>query len=171
MKYAFIIGSNAFIVPHGVISATNGTDTKEILRINSFHRPNEATSHLSINVDIEDSNGNHIQINNNILQSQGDLQLTHDHDMIRVVRPDGGIVFNVQQLEAHEWEALEHNIVAELEISAPLAVIRVFGEFKTEGLHIMAENEKLFINDNGYATSAMHGTRELKFTANGVVLN
>ena len=171
MKYAFVIGSNAFIVPHGVISCTSGDTTKEILRVNSVHTPNEPGSHLSVDVNIEDSDGNHIQINNNTMLSQGNLQLTHDHEMLRVVQPDGRIIFNVQQLDDKTWEALEHNIVAEIEISQPIAVIRIFGDFKTEGLHVMAENEKLFINDNGYATSAMHGTRELKLTPDGVVLN
>jgi len=49
-------------------------------------------------------------------------------------------------------------------------VIRISGDFVTEGLHISAENEKLFINDNGYATSALAGKGNLQFTEAGVIL-
>jgi len=171
MKYAFVIGSNAFIVPHGVISCSNGDATKEILRVNSVHRDNEPGSRLSVDIDIEDSHGNHIQVNNNTMLPHGNLQLIHDHDLLRIVGTDERIIFNIQQMDRKTWEALEHNIVAELEMSEPIAVLRVFGDFRTEGLHIMAENEKLYINDNGYATSAMYGHNDLQFTDHGVVLD
>jgi len=52
----------------------------------------------------------------------------------------------------------------------PLAVIRVTGEFFVDQLHIRAENEKLLINENGYATAALAGDNDLKFTSQGVVL-
>jgi hypothetical protein len=171
MKYAFVIGSNAFIVPHGIISVASGDTIKEILKVNSVHRDSEAGSKLSVDINIEETNGASIVLNNNTSLPHGDFQITHEHDKLRVLRNDGHIIINVQQMDEETWEALEHNIVAELEISQPVAVIRVFGDFKAGDLHIMAENEKLFINNNGYATSAMHGTRELKFTADGVVLD
>jgi len=64
---------------------------------------------------------------------------------------------------------LEHNITAELEVNMPVVVIRVNGDFMAENLHILGENEKLFINDDGYATSALAGN-SLRFTADGVVI-
>ncbi len=66
--------------------------------------------------------------------------------------------------------SLEHNIVAELEVHAPIVVIRITGEFILGDLHIRAENEKLLVNNNGYATSAMVGKNQLVFSAEGVVL-
>ena len=80
------------------------------------------------------------------------------------------MILQIQQLDDESAMALEHNIVAELEVNMPIAAIRIFGDFKAGGLNISAENEKLFINDTGYGTSAMHGKNSLQFTADGVVL-
>jgi len=170
MKYAFIIGSNAFIVPHGVISYADNNGSKEILRIKSIYHDDKPGSVLSIDLDIKDTNGTEIKLIDNIAYINSDFTIEEERDSIRILRADGSQIIHIQQLDDDSAMALEHNITAELEISSPVAVIRIFGDFKTEGLNISAENEKLFINDNGYATSAMHGTNQLEFTAEGVVL-
>jgi hypothetical protein len=170
MKYAFIIGSNAFIVPHGVISYTDSNGSKEILRVKSLHNENEPGSAFAIDLNITDMHGNNIRLVNNNPGDFTNATVKSDKTSISVLKDDGGYIIHIQQLDNATAMDLEHNIVAELEISSPIAVIRIFGDFKTEGLSISAENEKLFINDNGYATSAMHGTNQLEFTAEGVVL-
>jgi hypothetical protein len=64
--------------------------------------------------------------------------------------------------------SLEHNITAELEVSMPVVVIRIFGDFILGDLHISAQNEKLFVNDNGYGNSVQAGLNQLRFTEEGV---
>jgi len=170
MKYAFIIGSNAFVVPSGVISVTDGEHSKEILRVKSIYHDTEPGSHLAIDLDIDDMMGNHIKLINNVPQEGTTLRIEKERDFIRILKADGNMVINVRQMDEESAMALEHNIVAELEVNMPVAVIRVFGDFISEGIHISAENEKLFINKNGYATSALAGDNHVRITPQGVTL-
>jgi len=55
-------------------------------------------------------------------------------------------------------------------VNTPVVVIRITGDFKLGDLHISAENEKLFVNNIGYANSALAGNKHLEFTAAGVML-
>lgn len=169
MKYAFIMGSSAFVVPNGVISYSDGDFSTEILRIRSIYHDDVPGSHLSVDLDIDEPNGNNIRIINNVAEQCTGCQVINERNRIKVLKADGTIVINIQQMDDESAMALQHNIVAELEVNMPVAVIRIFGDFKVGGLNISAENEKLFVNDNGYATSALAG-KELRFTAGGVVL-
>ncbi len=170
MKYAFVIGSNAFIVAHGVISYTDNGQSKEALRVKSIYHDNEPNSFFSVDLDIEDTHGTAIKLTNNALVSGQGFKVETKRNSVQVLGNDGNVVFHAHQLDEQSAMDLESNIAKELEVSAPVVVIRIFGDFKTGALNISAENEKLFINDNGYATSAMHGTDQLQFTAEGVVL-
>ena len=170
MKYAFILGTSAFIVPHGVISYADHETAKDILRIKSIYHDDQAGTSLSIDLDIKDDDGHEIKLNNNKAVNAGLFKVGEERNSVKVFKNDGSLIIHVHQLDDEAAMGLELNIVAELERNLPIAVIRVFGEFMAESLQISAENEKLFINDNGYATSAMHGTNQLEFTAEGVVL-
>jgi hypothetical protein len=169
MKYAFIMGSSAFVVPNGVINYSDGNFSKEILRVKSIYHDDVPGSHLSVDLDIDEPDGNNIRIINNVAEQCVGCQVTIERNRIKVLKADGTIIINIQQMDDESAMALQHNIVAELEVNMPIAVIRIFGDFKAGGLNISAENEKLFVNDNGYATSALAG-KELQFTAAGVVL-
>ena len=170
MKYAFIIGSNAFIVPNGVISYADKDGSKEILRINSIYHTNKPGSVLSVDLNINDTTGTAIKLTANIIEGNANFKVKEERDSVKVLRADGSPVIHIQQLDDNTAMDLEHNITSELELNSPIAVIRIFGDFKAEDLNISAENEKLFINDNGYATSAMTGKNQLEFTAAGVVI-
>jgi len=169
MKYAFIIGSSAFVVPNGVISYSDDKHSGEILRIKSIYSDKIPGSVLSIDLDINDTHGAKIKLVNNMAEFPLGFKLTETRNSVKVFSPDGKIVINVQQMDDDSAMALEHNIVAELEVNMPIAAIRIFGDFKAGGLNISAENEKLYINDNGYATSALAGP-QLVFTERGVVI-
>ena len=93
-----------------------------------------------------------------------------ERDSIQVLRADGSLIIHVHQLDDDAAMSLEHNITAELEVNTPIAVIRINGDFMTGKLHISAENEKLFVNNNSYANSVLAGNNQLKFTADGVEL-
>jgi hypothetical protein len=173
MKYAYVIGSSAFIVPSRVISYSDNGEDKEFLRINSIYHdlpPKAEQSVLNIDLNIKDTDGSEINIKANKSVTISSISIKTERDSIHLLRPDGSTIIHVQQLDDESAMGLEHNITAELEVHAPIAVIRIFGEFILGELHISAENEKLFINDNGYANSVLAGKNQLEFTVEGVVL-
>jgi len=169
MKYAFIIGSSAFVVPRGVISYTDAAGSGEIVRIKTIYNDNPV-SFFSVDVDIEDLHGNKVKLAGNKATENPGLSILTTRSKVQVLNPDGTIIINIQQMDKNSAMALEHNIVAELEVNAPVVAIRLFGNFKAGDLRITAEAEKLLINDNGYATAALAGDNELQFTDKGVVL-
>jgi hypothetical protein len=168
MKYAFVLGTSAYIVPHGVISYANHETSNPIIKINSIYHDNEPGSLLSVDLDIKDMHGNGIIVNNNTALGTG-LKVVTEQNSVKVFGANNTLIIHVHQLDDKAALSLELNIVAELERNAPIAVIRIFGDFMTHDLRISAENEKLFINDDGYATSALAGD-DLRFTEAGVVL-
>jgi hypothetical protein len=173
MKYAFIFGSNAFVVPSKVISYADGEDEKEFLRVNSIYHDFPATqekSHLDIDLNINDVDGTPIFMLTNLTVNSAPYSVKKERDSLQVLRADGSLIIQVHQLGDVAAMNLEHNITAELEVNAPVAVIRVTGDFMVGGLRISAENEKLFINDNGYGNSVLAGNNQLKFTLDGVML-
>jgi len=173
MKYAFIIGSNAFVVPNPVISYIDDEEEREFLRINSIYHdlpPAEKQSHLDIDVNIKDTDGTPIFMLTNMTVDNAAYSIKKERDSIEVLRADGSLVIHVHQLDDETAMGLEHNITAELEVNTPVAVIRINGDFMAGGLNISAENEKLYINENGYGNSVQAGKNQLKFTTDGVEL-
>jgi hypothetical protein len=173
MKYAFIIGSNAFIVPSKVIIYEDSEGEKEFLRINALCSdvpPNVQQSALSIDIDIQDEDGSPIMILANGLVAGPVYSIERERDSIKVLRADGSLVIQVHQIDYKTAMGLEHNISAELEIYPQIAIIRITGEFLLGGMHIAAENEKLYIDQTGYGNSVQTGKNQLKFAPEGVVL-
>ncbi len=173
MKYAFIIGSNAFVVPAKVLSYADNDDEKEFLRINSIYHdlpPGAKEQHLDIDLDIKDTDGTPILMLANHTLNSASYNVKKERNSIQVVRHDGSLIIQVHQLDDDSAMSLEHNITAELEVNMPIVVIRINGEFMAGGLRIAAENEKLYVNDIGYANSVLAGKNQLKFTTSGVVL-
>jgi hypothetical protein len=168
MKYAFVMGSSAFIVPTGVISYADEDTTQVILRVNKLWHDSDPNSYFSIDLDIRDKNGDGVILSDNKDLGTG-LKIIEERKSIQVLAADGSNIIKVIQMDDETAMGLEHNITAEFEVNTPLAAIRIFGDFMTHGLHIMAENEKFYINDDGYATSALAGT-DLRFTKAGVML-
>jgi hypothetical protein len=168
MKYAFVLGTSAYIVPHGVISYADHETSTPIIKINSIYHDNEPGSFLSVDLDIKDMHGNGVIVNNNTALGTG-VKILAEQNSVKVLGADGAVIIHVHQIDDEAALSLQLNITAELERNAPIAVIRIFGDFITHDLRISAENEKLFINDDGYATSALAGN-DLRFTTSGVVL-
>jgi len=173
MKYAYIIGSNAFIVPGSSVIFEDQGYGKEFLKINSIYHdlaPTAEPTFLDIDLDIKAVDGTPVFMLANKTVINTHFTIETERDSVHVLNTDGSTIIHVHQLSDDAAMELEHNIVAELEVHAPIVVIRITGEFMTGDLHILAENEKLYINENGYATSAMVGKNQLKFTPEGVVL-
>ncbi|TWJ01528.1 hypothetical protein JN11_01679 [Mucilaginibacter frigoritolerans] len=172
MKYAYVIGSNAFIVPSKAIFVGEGENERMFLKINSIHHDtNEPVqSFLDIDLDIKDTDGSPVTIVSNKPVTGAPYQIVKKIDSVKVLRSDGSTIIHVHQLDDKAAMGLEHNITAELDVNAPVAVIRLNGDFLVDSLRVNAENEKLYINENGYASSASSGKNKLLFTSNGVVM-
>jgi hypothetical protein len=170
MKYAFIFGTSAFIVPQGVIAVANEDITKQILHVHSLYHDNDPESFFSINLDIKDAAGNYIRVTENKAESEGSYRVEATRNSVKVLNADGSTLINVHQLDDESAMGLEHNITAEFEVNSPIAVIRINGDFMAEGVHVIAENEKLWVNEDAWATAALAGTGRLLFTADGVVI-
>ena len=172
MKYAYVIGSNAFIVPGKAIFYGDGENEKEFLKINSVHHDTSESVEPVLNIDlnITDTDGMPVVIVANKPANGASYQIIEKPDSVMVLKSDGTTIIHVHQLDDEAAMALEHNITAELDVHAPVVAIRLTGEFFVGTLRITAENEKLYINHNGYASSAMAGKSNLSFTAAGVVM-
>ncbi len=173
MKYAFIMGSNSFIVPSNTLVYQNNDKAVNFLRIISFNHympVGYGQSALEVDLDITDGTGNSIKFKTNHPQSIGNFQVTEQPDRLLITRPDGSAIIDVHQLDEDTAMGLEHNIIAEIEALAPEATIRVRGNFKVDDLHIEIDNEKLFVNGNAYANSTQTGNGDLAFTTEGVVV-
>src|ERR1700759_599083 len=173
MKYAYIIGSNAFVVPGNTISYRDHGENKEFLKINSFNKEHPAKNErepLICDVNLTDADGTQVNLVANQLVNAHGYTISATYDSLEIKRPDNSVLLHVHQMDWDTAMSLEHNIVAELEVNTPVVPIRIYGDFMLGGLHIKAENEKLFINDEGWGNSVQAGAHQLSFAEEGVVL-
>jgi len=173
MRYAYVIGSNAFIVSSRVVVYRYNNEDKEFLRINSIYRDLPPTAEditLNINLRIEDIDGSEINMESNKLPKGSKFKLIKERDFVKVLRPDDSLIIHIHQLDDKAAMSLEHNISAELDVNSPVVAIRITGEFLPGKLYVKAENEKFYINKNGYGNSVLNGKNQLTFSAEGIVL-
>lgn len=173
MKYAFIMGSNSFIVPGNTLVYSDHDQIINFLRINSVYhdRPAEqGPTALLVDLDIKDVDGSVIKIEANKPVSVGKFDIAESRDRLHITRADGTTVIDVHQLDDRSAMRLEHNIMAELEVHAPVAAIRVRGNFMVNDLHLEIDSEKLYVSGNSYANSTLAGKLNLQFNHDSVVL-
>lgn len=173
MKYAFLLGSNVFIVPSNTVSFTDNDQTQQFLRIVSTHHDtpsDQPRAVLAIDADIKDGEGHALHLKANKPEGATQLEILEQPDRVLVTMSDGSTILDVHQLDERSASHLEHNILAELEVHAPVAVIRLRGNFMVGSLHIEIDNEKLFIGGDSYGNSALAGKDDLKFSNAGVLL-
>jgi len=171
MKYAFIMGSNSFIVPGNTLVYTD--HNINFLRINSIYQNRPAgqqSTVLDVDLDIKDTDGTVIKINRNEPAETGKTDVAVHNDRLHITRPDGTTIIDIHQMDEDTAMALEHNIIAEIEALAPEAVIRIRGNFMVDDLHLEIDNEKLFVNGNSYANSTQTGKLNLQFNHDSVVI-
>jgi hypothetical protein len=155
MKYAFILGSNAFITSNGVISYTENGETKEFLRVKSTIKkyPGAPESGLSIDLDLADVAGKPVKLIGDQAY-EGGFYLEQTTDRVKFLQSDNkSVIIDVHELSEASVAGLSHHIIAEIEMYDPIAVIRLFGHFKVGNIHVSVDNEKLFIDGNSYAES------------------
>lgn len=173
MKYAFIMGSNSYIVPGNTLVYSDHGQSINFLRINSVYHDRPAAqglSTLTVDLDIKGTDGSVIKVEGNKLAEGTKFAVNETHDRLHIIHPDGTTLIDVHQLDQVSAMRLEHNIIAELEVHAPVTAIRVRGNFVVDDLHIEIDNEKLIVNGNSYANSTLAGKLTLQFVHDSVVL-
>jgi hypothetical protein len=170
MKYAFLLGSNVFIIPSNVISYVDNDETNEFLRIISICHDNGQHSELTIDTDLKDTEGRGLKIENNEIIISFGYKVSRSPDRILAKGFNNDTVLDIEQLSKESTRRLDHNIVAELEANAPDAVFRIRGDFMMGKMHIAIDNEKLSIGRDSYASAAVTGESGLKFTPSGLVV-
>src|SRR3569623_1893461 len=167
MKYAFLFGSNVFIMPSNVISYVDNDQTNEFLKIKSICHSNGAQSELTIDTDLKDTEGRGLRIHDNEVVTSFGYKVSRTPDRILAKGLNDDTVLDIQQLDEKSAKQLEHNIVAELEAHEPDAVIRISGDFMMGKMHVAVDNEKLFKGQDSYASAAITGNSGLMFTPRG----
>jgi len=170
MKYAFLFGSNVFIIPSNVISYVDNDETNEFLKIKSICHDNEEHSSLTIDTDLKDTEGRGLQLHDNEVVKSFGYKISKTPDRILAKGFDNSTVLEIQQLDAASMMQLDDNIIAELRAHVPDAVFRIRGDFMMGKMHVEVDNDKFSIGRDSYACSAIAGDSSLKFTPSGLVV-
>jgi len=168
MKYAFLFGSNVFIIPSNVISYVDNDETNEFLKIKSICHDNGVHSDLTIDTDLKDTEGRGLKIQDNeVITSFGyKISKSPGHFLAKGFNND--TVLEIEQLSEESAKKLHHNIAAEIEANAPDAIFRIRGDFMMGKMHVAVDNDKLSIGHDSYASAAITGDSGLKFTPSGL---
>jgi hypothetical protein len=170
MKYAFLFGSNVFIIPSNVISYVDNDETNEFLRIKSICHDNGFHSDLTIDTDLKDTEGRGLRIMNNEVVKSFGYKISRAPDRILATGYNNDTVLEIEQLDKESARRLKDNIIAEIEAHNPDAIIRIRGDFMMGKMHVAVDNEKLSIGRDSYASAAIAGQNDLKFTPSGLVV-
>ena len=169
MKYAFLFGSNVFIIPTNVISYIDNDETNEFLKIKSIRHNNGFKSELTIDTDLKDTEGRGLRIHDNEVITSFGYHVSCTPDRILATGFNNDTVFDIQQLDDESAAMLDDNIVAELEAHEPDAIIRIIGDFMMGKMHIAVNRDKLFIGHASYASEAVAAKNDLTFTPRGLL--
>ena len=169
MKYAFILGSNAYIASQGVVTFFEDTREKEFLRIRSVFKPvKDGNTELSIDLHIKNQSGTNIDLLAN--KTSAMVSIDESPGRVKIFNPDGSTMIDVHQLDAHDYMHLSHHITAELERYEHIAVLRLFGQFMVGDHHVHIDNEKLHIDNESFAESVLIGNGGVQLRTHGVLL-
>ncbi len=164
MKHAFIFGTTIFLSELNTLTLNDGDYNTEFLRILSFNNQNENTP-LSINATISTLDRAIVQITNNAIEGRADMRAQITGNRIKIFQNGHEEpVLDVYQLDEHEFHGLSSHILNEIHAQHPDKVLTIKGNFKVGSTHFMIENEKMFVDNNGFANGVVNAH-------NGVILS
>ncbi len=172
MKYAFLLGSNAFIVNNPVITYLQDNNAVELLKIKSLYSPatnNANSTILVVDTNITDAHGHRIALMDNDLD-HSDYRSVRTDKQIHVTDSEGHIVIDILQLDEAAKPGLSSHVVNELAHHPYAKVIRLRGDFMFGEHRLTIDNEKFFIDDDIYAESVQVGSNGIELSAKGVIV-
>jgi len=163
MKHAFIFGTTIFLSTQRTLTVSDGDNSTEFLRVLSFYNEKKNHENLALNIDanILTMDGRALNIAGNSVADRTDIRLEISKFRIKVYQtghPEP--VLDVYQLDEHEYPGLSSHILNEIHAQLPDKVLTIKGNFKVGNTHFLIENEKMFVDNNGYANgvvNAHHG--------------
>jgi hypothetical protein len=166
MRHAFLLGTNIFLSENATVSYARNHTAIEFLKILSF---DEATGSnpegLRIDAVFNTVDDVQVIIRDNHLVAGTGVFLTKDTKRLKVYRiGDEYPVLDILQLEKQAYHGLGSNVKAEIEVQQPDHVLSIKANLKVNGAFIWADNEKLHIDGEIYATGVINDH-------NGVILN
>ncbi|WP_183558754.1 hypothetical protein [Mucilaginibacter sp. SP1R1] len=165
MKHAFIFGTSIFLSTQNTLTFVNGDNSTEFLKVLSFYKHQKGFEDQALVIDaiISSLTDDPIRISNNQLQAGPAFRLETTANRLKVYQAGHAEpVLDVYQLEEHEYAGLSSHITNEIEAQHPDAVLTIKGNFHVQGAHFLIENEKMFIDKNGFANgvaNAHHGVQ------------
>ncbi|WP_184543036.1 hypothetical protein [Mucilaginibacter sp. FT3.2] len=161
MKHAFIFGTTIFLSEQNTLTLNNGDTNAEFLRILSFNNHQSANKSLCINASVSTLDGSIVHVNANNIEGRMDVRAEVTANRVKIYQAGHEEpLLDVYQLDPHEFHGLSSHILNEINVQHPDKVLTIKGNFKVSGVHFLIENEKMFIDNNGYANgvvNAHHG--------------
>jgi hypothetical protein len=165
MKHAFIFGTTIFLSEQNTLTLNDGDRNTEFLRILSFNNSQSENTSLCINAAISTLDGGILHVTNNVIEGRMDVRAETSSNRIKVYQNGHEEpVLDVYQLDEHEFHGLSSHILNEIHVQHPDKVLTIKGNFKVDNTHFMIENEKMFVDNNGFANGVVNAH-------NGVILS
>jgi hypothetical protein len=165
MKHAFIFGTTIFLSEQNTLTLNDGDTNAEFLRILSFNNDNSPDKTLCINATISTLDGGIVHVRANAVEDRADIRTVVTDGRIKIFQTGHDEpLLDVYQLDPHEFHGLSSHILNEIHAQHPDKVLTIKGNFKVGGVHFFIENEKMFIDNNGYANGVVNAH-------NGIILS
>ncbi len=171
MKYAFVFATNVYISHQATVSYADKESQTEFLKITSFkpavkHDPHHTSLVFDANISLE--GGALFNVSGNVPAADEGYKTETSIDRTIITKNDT-VLLDVHQFPENEFHSLQSHIYNEIEAQQPDAVFIVRGDFWVSGHHIIIDNEKLFIDDDSYATGVTNNHDGVLLTPYGVM--
>ncbi len=165
MKHAFIFGTTIFLCEQNTLTLNEGDTNAEFLRVLSFNNDQHADKSLCINATISTLDGGILHVRGNAVEGRTDVRAEVHNNRVKIFQNGHEEpVLDVYQLNPHEYPGLSSHILNEIHAQHPDVVLTIKGNFKVGGTHLFIENEKMFVDNNGYANGVVNAH-------NGIILS
>ncbi|GAB2688685.1 hypothetical protein GCM10027037_09050 [Mucilaginibacter koreensis] len=171
MKYAFVLASNVYISHQPVISYADNDTQTEFLRVTSYKPNKKHDAHhtaLTIEANFNVEGGQPVKVSTNDFDNITGYH-THAADDILTLSKNNDVVFEIHQLPEEDFSSLQSHIYNEIEAQGADAVFIIRGNFWVNGHHIIIDNEKLFVDDDSYATGVTNNHEGVLLSPYGIL--
>ena len=161
MTYAVVFGTDMYIGTSGVLSYEVDGRVKEFFRVREIYKARSTDSYLALDVDIKDLDGTRevkLFKSKPVVESQS-VTVHYDKQRTTVIREDGVIVIDVEQLEPTDPSLPQDGPVRKALDSGQLdAIIRITGNFSVGDNKLEATTEGLKFGGNMMGGNLSIGT-------------
>ena len=172
MKYAFILGSNAFLVSKPVISFVENGTTHDLIRLNRIYDHAKSGTDTLLDVDTDVTlphKGGSIRLKGNKADELASgYHVKEDSKQVMILGNEDSIILDIHQLDDDAIAGLSSHVINELNWHEPYIAIRVRGAFAVGEHEIEIDNEKIFIDNESYAETVHVGDEGVLLSTAGI---